>query len=87
MPMVAPVPIVMLVSTSKLPWKLVVAPKVAELPTCQNTSQAPVPLISSTLEPAAVVNVLPILKMKTELMFVPPSSVNVPVSCAEEENL
>jgi len=43
------------------------APRVAELPTCQNTLHEVPPLITRTDEPLAVVSVLPILKIKTAL--------------------
>jgi hypothetical protein len=42
------------------PANRVVVPRVAELPTCQNTLEAWAPLIRTTLLPAAVVSVLPI---------------------------
>jgi hypothetical protein len=74
---------VMLVLTSRVPTKVVSVPSVAELPTCQYTPQGP-PLIRATLEPVAVVSVLPTLKMKTAFGSPPPSSVSVPVSCADE---
>ena len=51
---------VILASARILPWKAVVVPKVAELPTCHQTLQ-PVPLFMVvTDEPLAVVSVLPI---------------------------
>jgi len=59
---VAPVFMVMLCSAITVPWKLVVVPKVAELVTCQKTPQAWALLVRRTLDPLAVVSVLPIWK-------------------------
>jgi hypothetical protein len=66
---------------------LVVVPKVAELPTCQNTPQPTAPLINITLLSAAVVSVLPIWKINRGSAFPSPSRVSVPVSCADEEKV
>ena len=60
-------------------------PRVAELPTCQNTPQLDPPLIKSTDEALAVVSVLPILKTKTAPGLPCASSVRVPVNWAEVE--
>ena len=50
------------------PANVVVEPRVAELPTCQNTLQSePAPVTVTDDEPLAVVSVLAILKMKTAL--------------------
>jgi hypothetical protein len=43
-----------------LPWHTLPVPKVAEVPTCQNTSQACAPSVSTTLEPVAMTKELPI---------------------------
>jgi hypothetical protein len=55
-------------------------PSVAELPTRQNTLPPCAPLISETVEALAVVSVLPMLKMKTELGLFKPLSVRPPVN-------
>ena len=57
--MLAPVVKVMLWSARMLPWNAVVVPSVAELPTNQNTLSDCPPLISDTVDPLAVVSVLP----------------------------
>ena len=51
---------VMLASASMLPWNIVPVPRVAELPTCQNTLHAEAPLLRRTDAALAVVSVLPI---------------------------
>lgn len=61
----APVCREMLVRARIFPTNSVVVPRVAELPTCQNTLQAVPPLITLTDELLAVVSVLPIWRMKT----------------------
>jgi hypothetical protein len=81
--MSAPVFIVIEVSARMFPTKLVVVPRVAELPTCQKTLQAFAPLISSTWLADAVVSVLPIWKMKTAFGSPCASRVSVPVNCAD----
>ena len=58
----------------------VVVPSVAEVPTCQATPHGFPPLIRTTDDPAAVVNVLPILKMNDELAIPCASSVRMPVN-------
>jgi hypothetical protein len=57
---VAPVLRVMELFAMIFPTKLVVVPKVAELPTCQKTLHGEAPLINDTLDPLAVVRVVPI---------------------------
>jgi len=64
--MVAPVFRVMLVSARIVPWKAVVVPRVAELPTCQKTLHARAPPVRTTLLPDPVMRVLPAWKIKTE---------------------
>src|SRR5947209_13542134 len=81
----APVFRVMLVSATMLPSSEVPVPRVAELPTCQNTPQFDPPLIKSTDAALAVVSVLPILKMKAALELPCASRVRVPVNWAEVE--
>jgi hypothetical protein len=76
----APVFKVMLVNARMFPMNEVVVPRVAELPTCQNTSQAEAPLMGFTEELLAVVSVLPIWKMKTAPGLPCPSRVSVPVN-------
>ena len=63
-----------------MPAKVVVVPRVAELPTCQNTPHACPPLMNATRELLAVVSVVPIWKMKTELGSPKALSVSVPVN-------
>jgi hypothetical protein len=81
----APVFRVMLVSATMFPARVVPVPRVAELPTCQNTPQLDALLMRRTDEALAVVSVLPILKMKTALELPCASSVSVPVNWAEVE--
>src|SRR6202035_764583 len=65
--MLAPLFRVMLVSARIFPANLVVVPRVAELPTCQNTFGSPRLLLKITAELLAVVSVLPIWKTNTAL--------------------
>jgi hypothetical protein len=78
--MFAPVFRVMLVSAIRLPMNDVVVPSVAELPICQATPHGFPPLIRTTDDPLAVVNVLPVLKTKTAFAFPCALSVRVPVN-------
>ena len=55
------------VKARRFPRKLVLPPKVAELPTCQKTLHDCAPPIRTTLLEVAVVRVDAILKMKTLL--------------------
>src|SRR5450830_1262940 len=71
---------VMLVSARMLPASFVLVPRVAELPTCQNTLHFEPPLITTTDEPLAVVSVLPIWKTKTASGSPRALRVSVPVS-------
>lgn len=75
---------VMLVKARIFPTKVVPVPRVAELPTCQNTLQAEAPLIRSTFALLAVINVLPILKIKTAFGSPCASRVTVPVRPADD---
>lgn len=86
---VAPVFAVMDDRARMFPSKAVPVPSVAELPTCQKTLMPGVELLPSlvvtTELPDAVVRVDPIWKTKTGSVRPSPLSVNIPVSCAEEE--
>lgn len=75
---------VMAVRARMLPLKKELVPRVAELPTCQNTLQACAPLMSETLLDEAVVRVEPILKMKTAFGSPWASRVTVPVRPSDE---
>jgi hypothetical protein len=66
------------------PAKWVVVPKVAELPTCQNTLHACAPFSSVMVLDDAVVRVEPAWKMNTEFRFPPPLRVRVPVRPMDE---
>ena len=76
----APVFSVMLLFARMSPANNVVVPSVAELPILQNTLPPCAPLISETTEALAVVSVLPMLKMKTELGLPRPLRVSAPVN-------
>ena len=85
---VVPVSTVMLCIANTEPWKLDPLPRVAELPTCQKTLHACVPLIRLTWLADAVVSVLVAAwKTNTALGSPPPSSVSVPVKPNEEAEL
>jgi hypothetical protein len=71
---------VMLARAMMVPTKVVVVSRVAELPTCQKILQAYAPLVRRTVEPGAVMSVLPALKIKTPS----PLSVSVRVRNSEE---
>jgi hypothetical protein len=71
---------VMLVSARMLPTKLLPAPMVAELPTCQETLHCSAPLIRSTAESLAVVSVLPISNTHAAVESPPASRVSIPVN-------
>lgn len=76
----APVVPVMDASAMMVPWKIVLVPRVAELPTCQNTLWELAPLIRMMwLFPAAVVKVDCIWKIQIAFALPPPSSVRLPV--------
>ena len=72
------------VSARMLPTNVVLVPRVAELPTCQNTLHAWAPLIRLTVLFDAVVRVDPIWKMNTAFGSPWASSVTVPVKPIEE---
>jgi hypothetical protein len=65
------------------------APRVAELPSCQNTMHAGAAtlLITVTDEPAAVVSVLPIWKTNCAFGSRLALRVGARVRCADDENL
>ena len=65
-----------------VPAKLEVVPRVAELPTCQNTLLASTPPERITWVPVPVVSVEPIWKIKQELAF--PARVRVPADIIVE---
>jgi hypothetical protein len=81
---VVPVCTVAEVNAKMLPTKVVLVPKVAELPTCQNTLHAWAPLISATVLFDAVIRVDPTWKMNTALGSPCPSRVTVPVRLSAE---
>jgi hypothetical protein len=66
------------------PWNKLPVPKVAELPTCQNTLHANPSPVSRTLDPDAVVREDPIWKYHASLAEPVPARVKVPVTAAEE---
>jgi hypothetical protein len=66
------------------PWNTLPVPKVAELPTCQNTLHANPPPVSTTLDPDAVIREDPIWKYHASLAEPVPARVKVPVTAAEE---
>ncbi len=65
-----------------VPTKVVVVPRVAELPTFQKTLHGSAPSISATLAPVPdpVISVESAWKIQTELGSPAPSRVTVPVS-------
>jgi hypothetical protein len=70
-----------------VPLKVVLVPRVAELPTCQKTLAAWAPPMRFTLLlVAAVISVLPIWKMKTAFGLPLPLRVTVPVMPTEDES-
>ena len=70
-----------------VPLKAVAVPRVAELPTCQNTLQGFAPLTSRTRLPEAVVSVDPAWKMNTAPGSPSASSVTSPVRPIAEAEL
>jgi hypothetical protein len=78
--MLAPVFKAILDSAIRLPTNDVVVPSVAELPICQATLHGFPPLIRATVDPLAVVNVVPVLKMKIAFALPCALSVSVPVN-------
>ena len=71
---------VMLPSARMFPAKVVLVPRVAELPTSQNTPLFAPPLITITVELLAVVRVLPIWKTKSAFGLPRALRVSVPVN-------
>ena len=78
-----PVVTVMLESARISPANVLPVPSVAEVPTCQYTLSHELPLMAMTVEPLAVVSVLPVLNTNCALGLFCTSSVSVPVNCAE----
>ncbi|GGR03358.1 hypothetical protein FHS38_000495 [Streptomyces netropsis] len=70
-----------------VPLKKEWVPRVAELPTCQNTLQACAPLMRATLLADPVIRVEAIWKMKTALGLPWASSVTVPVRPSDDVDL
>jgi hypothetical protein len=77
---VLPVSTVADANARMLPTKVVLVPKVAELPTCQKTLHAWAPPMSFTVLPDAVMRVDPAWKTKTALESPWASRVTVPVN-------
>jgi len=82
--MVTPVVTVMSVKARMLPRNVEPVPRVAELPTCQNTLQAWAPLVSSTRLAEPVVSVDPAWNTNAAFGFPPASRVRAPLSAREE---
>jgi len=70
-----------------LPVKAEPVPRVAELPTCQNTLQAWAPPVRTTLVAEAVMSVDGAWKMKTAFGSPPASRVSDPLTSSEEDAL
>ena len=83
----APVVALMDVRAMMVPLNVEFVPRVAELPTCQNTLQACAPLIKATVLSEAVVSVEAISKMNTAFESPWASSVTVPVRLRLEVDL
>ena len=73
------------VKATTVPKKVLVAPKVADVPICQKTLPACAPLVRATTAEAAVVKVVAIWNTNLALGFPPALSVRVPVAKAAEE--
>jgi hypothetical protein len=84
---VAAVVAVMSVRANRFPRNTELVPRVAELPTCQNTLHACVPLINATVLEEEVINVDPAWKTKTALGSPCASSVTVPESAIDSPEL
>ena len=85
--MVSPVFTEIDVRARMLPLKAEFVPRVAELPTCQNTLQAWAPLVRMTLLAESVMSVEAAWKMKTAFGSPPASRVSDPPTSSEEEAL
>lgn len=83
--MTAPVVMVIEVKARMLPLNMELVPKVAELPTCQQTFEAFAPPARITCLPAVVVSEDAIWKMKTALALPWASSVRSPDEIARDE--
>ena len=85
--MVSPVFTEIDVRARMLPAKAEFVPRVAELPTCQNTLQAWAPLVRMTLLAESVTSVDGAWKMKTAFGSPPASSVSDPPTSSEDDAL
>jgi hypothetical protein len=85
--MVSPVSTEIDVRARMVPVKAECVPRVAELPTCQNTLHAWAPLVSMTLLAESVVSVEGAWKMKTALGSPPAFRVSDPPTSSEEDAL
>ena len=85
--MVSPVVTVIDVRARTVPVKSECVPRVAELPTCQNTLQAWAPLVRMTLLAESVVSVEGAWKMKTAFGSPPASRVSDPPTSSEDDAL
>ena len=81
--MVSPVFTEIDVRARMVPVKVEFVPRVAELPTCQNTLQAWAPLVRTTLLAWEVMSVEGAWKMKTAFGSPPASKVSDPPTCSE----
>jgi hypothetical protein len=85
--MVSPVSTEIDVRARMVPVKAECVPRVAELPTCQNTLHAWAPLVSMTLLAESVMSVEGAWKMKTALGSPPAFRVSDPPTSSEEDAL
>ena len=85
--MVSPVSTEIDVRARMVPVKVEFVPRVAELPTCQNTLQAWAPLVRMTLLAESVTSVEGTWKMKTAFGSPPASRVSDPPTSSEEDAL
>ena len=85
--MVSPVSTEIDVRARTVPVKSEFVPRVAELPTCQNTLQAWAPLVRMTLLAESVTSVEGTWKMKTAFGSPPASRVSDPPTSSEEDAL
>ena len=81
----APVSIDMAWSARMIPLKTEVVPRVAELPTCQNTLNAWAPPLKMTCRPEVTVSVDAIWKMKTAFASPRASRVRSPDDISSED--
>lgn len=69
------------------PERELLAPSVAEVPTCQKTLHGRPPPVIRTLEPAAVMRVVPVWKYHASLAEPVPARVKIPVMAADVPKL